>query len=87
MSMTKQFGTLYSGREDFERGSNLLKESMENQHISFAQGMGNHLVDSLKRAKKLPNGRLDLYTIDESIRSVFHILVSDHFDKIYEAKK
>lgn len=48
--------------------------------------MVNHLVDSLKRAKKLPNGRLDLYTIDESIRSVFHILVSDHFDKIYEAK-
>ena len=55
-------------------------------HISFAQGKVNHLVDSLKRAKKLPNGRLDLYTIDESIRSVFHILVSDHFDKIYEAK-
>lgn len=81
--MTKQLGTLYSDREDFERGSNLLKECMENKHISFAQGMVN---DSLKRAKKLPNGRLNLYTIDESIRSVFHILVSDHFDKIYEAK-
>lgn len=49
--MTKQLGTLYSDREDFERGSNLLKECMENKHISFAQGMVNHLVDSLKRAK------------------------------------
>ena len=50
--MTKQLGTLYSDREDFERGSNLLKECMENKHISFAQGKVNHLMDSLKRAKK-----------------------------------
>lgn len=64
-----------------------MKESIENQHMSFGQGVSYHLADSLMRVRMLPNGRVNLDTIDEMVRSTFHILTSDHFKKFYEAKK
>ena len=85
--MPKELGSSYPGRRYFERGANLLKESIENQRISFGQGVSYHLADSLMRVRMLPNGRLNLGTIDESVRSTFHMLASDHFKKMYEAKK
>ena len=85
--MPKELGTSYPGRRYFERGTNLLKESIVNQRISFAKGMESHLVDSLLRVRMLPNGRLNLNTVDEMVRSTFHVLASDHFKQMYEAKK
>lgn len=65
----------------------MLKECIENQRISFAKGMESHLEDSLLRVRMLPNGRLNLDTVDEMVRSTFHMLASDHFKQMYEAKE
>lgn len=85
--MPKDLGSSYPGRRYFERGANLLKESIENQRISFSQGVKHDLEDSLMRVRMLPNGRLNLDTIDEMVRSTFHMLASDHFKQMYETKK
>lgn len=85
--MPKELGSSYPGRRYFERGANLLTECIENQRISFAQGVSHHLADSILRMRTLPNGRLNLDTIDEMVRSTFHMLASDHFSKMYEKKK
>lgn len=85
--MPKELGSSYPARKYFERGANLLKESIENQRISFAKGIDGHLADSLLRVRMLPNGRLNLDTVDEMVRSTFHMLASDHFKQLYEGKK
>lgn len=85
--MAKDLGSSYPGRREFERGANLLKESIENKLISFARGIDTHLGDSLLRVRRLPNGRINLDTIDELVRSTFHILASDNFREMYERKK
>lgn len=84
--MAKYLGSSYPGRREFERGANLLKESIENKRISLARGMITHLGDSLSRVRTLPNGRINLNTIDELVRSTFHILASDNFREMYERK-
>ena len=42
----------------------MLKECIEGQRINFAAQM-EHMFDSLTRVKMLPNGRLNLDTVDE----------------------
>lgn len=73
--MPKELSSSYPRRRDFERGANLLKESIDNQRIVFSSG-DSHFEDSLKRIRILPNGRLNLDTIDELVRSCFHMLVA-----------
>lgn len=85
--MPKELGTSYPARKYFERGANLLKECIENQRIFFTKGIDGHLADSLLMVRMLPNGRLNLDTVDEMVRSTFHILASDHFKQLYEGKK
>jgi hypothetical protein len=75
--MPKELSSSYPRRRDFERGANLLKESIDNQRIVFSSG-DSHFEDSLKRIRILPNGRLNLDTIDELVRSCFHMLVAKH---------
>ena len=83
--MTKDYKTAYPERKYFERGLNLLKECIENESIHFPRDA--HFVDSLTRVKVLPNGRMDLLTVDELVRSSFLILASGQMDKCYEAKE
>ena len=85
--MPKDLSSSYPGRQNFERGANLLKERIENKQISFSKDVSYHLADSLKRVRILPNGRLNLDTVDESVRSIFHMLASNHFTQMHEAKK
>ena len=73
--MPKEIGSSYPRRRDFERGAYLLKESIENQRIFFPSNA--RLVDSIGRVRILPNGRLNLDTVDEMVRVNFHILVSN----------
>lgn len=84
--MAKKMDSSYPGRREFERGANILKECIENKRISFAHSVEEHLGDSLMRVKILPNGRIDIDTIDEFVRSTFHILASNHFREMYEKK-
>lgn len=82
--MRRNLGSFYSGRGDFERGVSLLKEAIENDRISFSSSIN---VDSLLQIRMLPNGRLNLDTVDELVRSCFHMLASGQLDNFYEAKK
>ncbi|WP_281560651.1 AVAST type 1 anti-phage system protein Avs1c [Thalassomonas sp. RHCl1] len=54
-------------RLEFERNFNLLREQAYQGKLHFVQGTM-HVVDSLKKVQKLPNGRIDLLTINESAR-------------------
>ena len=78
---------LYPERRYFERGANLLKESIEHRRIFFTKDASCGTMDSLMRVRVLPNGRLNLDTIDELVRSSFHILVSSFFNKDYETEE
>ena len=82
--MPKEIGSSYPRRRDFERGANLLKENLENHRVFFPSDA--RLIDSISRVRMLPNGRLNLDTVDELVRSNFHILVANPW-KNYEAKK
>jgi len=54
-------------RLEFERNFNLLAEKMYQGKMHFGKNVM-HGVDSLTRIQKLPNGRIDLLTINESAR-------------------
>ena len=84
--MAKDLRTSYRDRCDFERGANLLKESIVNGTISFSSHL-EFLTGSLTRVQMLPNGRLNLDTIDEFVRSNFHMLVANPFERLHETKK
>ena len=54
-------------REEFERHMNLLAEQIKKGKMSFLPGTERG-IEGLFRARLLPNGRLDLLSIDESTR-------------------
>ena len=85
--MAKDIRSSYPGRRYFERGANLLKENIENKRIFFSTGVSGQTADSLMRVRILPNGRLNLFTVDELVRSSFHMLASDVFSKVYEREE
>lgn len=85
--MAKDMRSSYPGRKSFERGANLLKESIENKRILFSTSVSDLTADSLMRVRMLPNGRLNLFTIDELVRSSFHMLASDVFNKMHEREE
>lgn len=84
--MPKSLGSSYPRRCDFERGANLLKENIENGRIRFASHL-EHVGDSIMRVRKLPNGRLNLDTVDELVRTHFHFLTSKQAEQYYETEK
>ncbi len=84
--MTKDLRQAYSGRRDFERGTNLLKESIERGRIKFSI-QSNNIFDSLSNVRILPNGRLNLDTVDEMVRCTFHILALNQFNDFYETEE
>lgn len=54
-------------REEFERRMNLLAEQIQQGKMNFS----GHLIrsiDGIMRVRMLPNGRIDLLSIDESTR-------------------
>lgn len=53
-------------RVDFEERMNVLREHMRLGKMHFARGLRG--PDSLLQVRKLPNGRIDLLSIDESAR-------------------
>ncbi|MNL49195.1 hypothetical protein D3C87_1721100 [compost metagenome] len=55
-----------STRADFEERVNVLREQVRLGKMHFATGLRG--PDSLLRIRKLPNGRIDLLSIDESAR-------------------
>jgi hypothetical protein len=56
-----------SSRAELERNIFLLGEKMRAGKIHFARHMS-HTMDGLRRLRKLPNGRVDLLSLDEMTR-------------------
>lgn len=83
--MAKDLRSSYPERKYFERGANLLKECIEGRRINFSVN-AKYLAESLEKVRMLPNGRLNLLTVNEMVRSSFHMLASDVF-KNYEKEK
>lgn len=86
-SMAKDLHSLYPERRYFERGANLLRECLENDRIRFSASVMSQTTDSILRVRVLPNGRLNLDTVDELVRSSFHMLAADVFSQMHEREE
>lgn len=81
--MFKKDDSAYPERKYFERGLLLLKEN--NDRILFPQDA--IFMDSYTRVRFLPNGRIDLYTVDEVTRATIGILVTGLINNYNDGKK
>lgn len=64
-----------TSRSEFERNLFLIKEKIVQGKLSIFQG--NYWAASgLLRARELPNGRIDLLSIDESTRSLANTMAN-----------
>jgi len=75
--MNESRGSFNDSRFEFEQKLNLLAEKIINRRISFAQHT-RKTMDSLTKVRKLPNGRIDLNTVDEMVRVTANSV--SHFD-------
>lgn len=64
-----------------------MRECLENDRIHFSISVASQTTDSIMRVRVLPNGRLNLGTVDEFVRSSFHMIASDIFNQIYEREE
>ncbi len=87
VSMPKDLHSSYPERRYFERGANLLKECLENDRIRFSASVRSQTAGSILRVRVLPNGRLNLDTVDELVRSSFHMLASNVFNQMHEREE
>ena len=70
-------GSFNDSRYEFEQKLNMLAEKIINRKISFAQHT-RKTMNGLTKVRRLPNGRIDLNTVDESVRSTANMI--GHFD-------
>lgn len=64
-----------------------MRECLENDRIHFSISVASQTADSIMRVRVLPNGRLNLGTVDEFVRSSFHMIASDIFNQIHEREE
>lgn len=64
-----------------------MRECLENDRIHFSISVASQTTDSIMRVRVLPNGRLNLGTVDEFVRSSFHMIASDIFNQIHEREE
>lgn len=55
-------------RADFEERMGFLFDLCNNDRMVFGPGVGARATESLQQVRKLPNGRIDLLSIDELAR-------------------
>ena len=64
-----------------------MRECLENDRIHFSISVASQTTDSIMRVRVLPNERLNLGTVDEFVRSSFHMIASDIFNQIHEREE
>jgi hypothetical protein len=67
---------MYTKRTDYERALYLIKETQI--QIPY----GSRLGDSLTKQRYLPNGRMNLTLVDESMRATMHIFAGRAFEEM-----
>lgn len=72
---------MYTKRTDYERALYLIKETQI--RIPY----GSRLGDSLAKQRYLPNGRMNLTLVDESMRATMHMFAGRVFDEIKNKTK
>ena len=66
-------GSFNDSRFEFEQKLNILAEKIINRRISFARHTRKSM-NGLTKVRKLPNNRIDLNTVDESVRSTANLI-------------
>lgn len=69
--------TTPKSRSDFEHHFFLLAERINQDKLRLARGIR---TDGLRRVRKLPNGRLDLLSIDEMTRLMANMCAQPPFE-------
>lgn len=74
----------YESRREFERNAMLLSERMDLGQFNIS-ARSSHLIKGIQKARYLPNGRINLLTIDESVRATMHMMghMSSNKDNLY----
>lgn len=67
--------TVPSSRTELERHLFLLAEAIKGDKFRLSSGM-THAIDGLRRLRKLPNGRVDFLSLDESTRLTANMLAN-----------
>lgn len=62
-------------REEFENRINRLHYSIVNRKMLFCNGVNQMSIEELIRMRNMPNGRIDLLTVDESARLSANMMV------------
>lgn len=63
----------YDSRISFERNTLMLGERIHAGTIRFNESM-RHSLKGLTEVRSLPNGRINLLTIDEAVRCMMHMM-------------
>lgn len=71
-------GSFNNSRFEFESKFHMLTELCIQRKLKFARD--SKTIDSLSKIKKLPNGRIDLNTIDELARTTANM--AGHFESM-----
>ena len=75
--------TFLDTRFEFERNFNILSELINKGRMNFSSQV-KRTVESLAKIRKLPNGRIDLNTIDELARTTANM--AGNFEHMMEQK-
>lgn len=70
----------YRDRKDFERSAFLISELIERDQLRVNNEIKGRL--RLDKVRYAPNGRVNIDTIDEGVRSIMHMMGGGMFDQI-----
>ena len=73
-------GSFNDSRFEFEQKLNMLVEKIKKKQMHFSY-QSRRSVESIKKVRKLPNGRIDLNTVDELVRVTANMMGQFEFDK------
>lgn len=69
-------------REEFENRLNRLHYSIVNGKMQFSSDLQQMPIEELLSLRSMPNGRIDLLTVDESVRLNANMMVQ--FDDMFD---
>lgn len=78
--MFESRGSFNNSRYEFELKLNMHAEKIMKKQMHFSIH-SIRLVESLNKVRKLPNGRIDLNTVDELVRVTANMMGQFEFDK------
>ena len=73
-------GSFNDSRFEFEQKLNMLAEKIRKNQMHFSI-QSRRSVESIKKVRKLPNGRINLNTVDELVRVTANMMGQFEFDK------